>query len=121
MVVGAYGGITPEKRIPQLLTAVAAMGGDVPLHVLLVGQRATHYDVDAEIASLGLAGRVHIAGYVADEALPAHLAAADICWCLRWPSNREDVRVVDKMPRRRASDVDHRAGAASGGARARGE
>ncbi len=89
VVVGAYGGITPEKRIPQLLTAVAAMGGDVPLHVLLVGQRATHYDVDAEIASLGLAGRVHIAGYVADEALPAHLAAADICWCLRWPSNGE--------------------------------
>jgi glycosyltransferase involved in cell wall biosynthesis len=88
VVVGAYGGITPEKRIPQLLTAVAAAGGE-PIHVLLVGQRAAHYDVEADIARLGLAGRVHVAGYVPDEALPAHLAAADICWCLRWPSNGE--------------------------------
>jgi glycosyltransferase involved in cell wall biosynthesis len=32
---------------------------------------------------------VHIAGYVPDEALPAHLTAADICWCLRWPSSGE--------------------------------
>ena len=89
MVVGAYGGITPEKRIPQLLTAVAALGDAAALHVLLVGQRAAHYDVDADIARLGLAGRVHIAGYVADQALPAHLAAADVCWCLRWPSSGE--------------------------------
>ena len=89
VVVGAYGGITPEKRVPQLLTAVAGLGDAVPLHVLLVGQRAAHYDVDADIARLGLAERVHIAGYVPDPALPAHLAAADICWCLRWPSSGE--------------------------------
>ena len=89
VVVGAYGGITPEKRIPQLLEAVASLGEALPLHVLLVGQRAAHYDVDADIARLGLAGRVGIAGYVPDQALPAHLAAADICWCLRWPSNGE--------------------------------
>jgi glycosyltransferase involved in cell wall biosynthesis len=89
VVVGAYGGITPEKRIPQLLHAVAALGEAVLLHVLLVGQRAAHYDVDADIERLGLGGRVHIAGFVPDEALPAHLALADICWCLRWPSNGE--------------------------------
>jgi glycosyltransferase involved in cell wall biosynthesis len=89
VVVGAYGGITPEKRISPLLMAVAALGDAVPIHVLLVGQRAPHYDVDAEITRLGLTGRVHIAGYVPDQALPAHLAAADICWCPRWPSNGE--------------------------------
>jgi glycosyltransferase involved in cell wall biosynthesis len=89
VVIGAYGGITPEKRIPQLLTAVAASGDAAALQVLLVGQRAAHYDVDADIARLGLAGRVHVAGYVADEALPAHLAVADVCWCLRWPSSGE--------------------------------
>ena len=89
VVVGAFGGITPEKRIPQLLTAVASIGDDAALHVLLVGQRAAHYDVDSAIASLGLIGRVHVAGYVEDEALPAHLTAADVCWCLRWPSSGE--------------------------------
>jgi glycosyltransferase involved in cell wall biosynthesis len=89
VVVGAFGGITPEKRIPQLLNAVAALGEALPLHVLLVGQRAAHYDVDADIDRLQLSGRVHIAGYVRDEALPVHLAVADLCWCLRWPSNGE--------------------------------
>jgi glycosyltransferase involved in cell wall biosynthesis len=87
-VIGAFGGITPEKRIPELLEAVA----DAPrpdLHVLLVGQPAAHYDVTADIARRGLAARVHVAGYVADDQLQAYLAACDICWCLRWPSNGE--------------------------------
>ena len=30
-----------------------------------------------------------ITGYVPDEDLPAHLAAADVCICLRWPTARE--------------------------------
>lgn len=87
-VVGAFGGITPEKRIPQLLEAMAAQSRH-DIHALLVGQRAAHYDVQANIARLGLSGRVHLAGYVSDADLPAHLAACDLCWCLRWPSNGE--------------------------------
>jgi glycosyltransferase involved in cell wall biosynthesis len=87
VVAGAFGGITPEKRIPQLLEAAASPRRD--LHVLLVGSRAGHYDVDADVRRLGLEQRVHIAGYVPDSDLPAWLDAADICWCLRWPSNGE--------------------------------
>jgi glycosyltransferase involved in cell wall biosynthesis len=87
-VIGAFGGITPEKRIPELLAAVAASRRH-DAHVLLVGQRAAHYDVDADIARHGLAARVHVTGYVPDHQLSAYLAAADICWCLRWPSNGE--------------------------------
>ncbi|MEZ5284313.1 MAG: glycosyltransferase [Vicinamibacterales bacterium] len=79
---------SPEKRIPQLLEAVAA-GGHQGLHVLLVGPPAPHYDVAADVARLALHDRVHLTGYVPDEVLPAHLAAADICWCLRWLSNGE--------------------------------
>ncbi|MGE0464147.1 MAG: glycosyltransferase family 4 protein [Vicinamibacterales bacterium] len=89
-VIGAYGGITPEKRIPELLKAVAAQPPAMPpMHVLLVGQRAPHYDVDADVRTLGLEGRVHVAGYVPDAELPAWMAAADVCCCLRWPSNGE--------------------------------
>jgi glycosyltransferase involved in cell wall biosynthesis len=88
LLVGAFGGMTPEKRIPQLLDAMAAMP-ELPVHALLVGQRAAHYDVVADVARLGLEARVHIAGYVSDAELPAHLAACDVCWCLRWPSNGE--------------------------------
>jgi glycosyltransferase involved in cell wall biosynthesis len=88
LVVAAFGGITPEKRIPQLLDAMATRPPH-DMHALLVGQRAAHYDVEAEIARLGLQTRVHVAGYVSDADLPAYLAAADVCWCLRWPSNGE--------------------------------
>jgi glycosyltransferase involved in cell wall biosynthesis len=87
-VIGAFGGITPEKRIPQLLEAVAT-STDATLHVLLVGPRAAHYDVEADIQRHDLESRVHLAGYVADEALPMYLDACDVCWCLRWPSNGE--------------------------------
>jgi glycosyltransferase involved in cell wall biosynthesis len=87
-VIGAFGGLTPEKRIPQLLEAVAA-APHVNLHVLLVGPRAAHYDVEEDIRRHDLESRVHLAGYVADEELPMYLHACDVCWCLRWPSNGE--------------------------------
>ncbi len=35
------------------------------------------------------AARVHVTGFVPDAELPAHLAATDICTCLRWPTNGE--------------------------------
>ena len=40
-------------------------------------------------ARAGIADRVHVTGYVADEEVPRYLAEADICACLRWPTNRE--------------------------------
>jgi glycosyltransferase involved in cell wall biosynthesis len=90
LVIAAYGGITPEKRIPQLLQSVAALGDRTPpLRVLLVGAPAGHYDVEADARRLGLDKRLHVAGYVSDEDLPAYLDAADVACCLRWPTNRE--------------------------------
>jgi glycosyltransferase involved in cell wall biosynthesis len=90
VVIGAFGGVTPEKRIPQLLDALVRMEGRVSeLHLLLVGRPADHYDVRADIAAHHLDHRVHVAGHVADEDLPAHLAAVDACACLRWPTNHE--------------------------------
>ncbi len=90
VVVGAFGGVTPEKRLPQLLEAMAALAKEQPrLHLLVVGAPVAHYDVMADAASRGLAERVCVTGFVPDEELPAHMAAADICACLRWPTNGE--------------------------------
>jgi glycosyltransferase involved in cell wall biosynthesis len=90
VVIGAFGGVTPEKRIPQLLGALAQMGNRLSdVHLLLVGRLAEHYDVRADIATHKLDRRVHIAGHVADENLPAYLGAVDACACLRWPTNHE--------------------------------
>jgi glycosyltransferase involved in cell wall biosynthesis len=89
-VVAAFGGVTPEKRIDALLAAAAAVLPRRPdLRLLLVGQQAPHYDVDARVRALGLDGRVTLTGFVPDEELPGHLGAADIAVCLRWPTARE--------------------------------
>jgi glycosyltransferase involved in cell wall biosynthesis len=86
----AFGLVTQEKRIPQALRALAAVGKVAPdARLTLVGGTTDHYDVRAEAAALGIADRVDITGYVPDEDLPAHLAAADVCICLRWPTARE--------------------------------
>ncbi|HXG87815.1 MAG TPA: glycosyltransferase family 4 protein [Vicinamibacterales bacterium] len=90
IVLAAFGGVTPEKRISQLLRAVSAVAARHPrLHVLLVGATANHYDVMADARRNGVSDRVHVTGYVDDADLPGYLHAADICACLRWPSNRE--------------------------------
>lgn len=86
----AFGLVTPEKRIPQALRALAAILKVAPgARLSLVGETTDHYDVRAEADGLGIADRVDITGYVADEELPHHLAAADVCLCLRWPTARE--------------------------------
>ncbi|MGQ0733542.1 MAG: glycosyltransferase family 4 protein [Acidobacteriota bacterium] len=90
LLVAAFGGITPEKRIRTLFQAVSAMRDRLPtLRLMLVGSTVPHYDVLADISAWGLTDVVRLAGFVGDEDLPAYLLAADVCSCLRWPTNRE--------------------------------
>lgn len=90
IVLTAIGGVTPEKRLPQLIRALGAIALRHPrLHLMLVGSTASHYDAMADARVWDLADRVHVTGYVADEELGDYLLASDICACLRWPTNRE--------------------------------
>jgi glycosyltransferase involved in cell wall biosynthesis len=90
MVVGAFGGITAEKRIDVLLRALSACRARHPtLRLMLVGATVPHYDVHGEARRWGVSDYVHVTGYVADDQLPEYLLAADVCACLRWPTNRE--------------------------------
>jgi glycosyltransferase involved in cell wall biosynthesis len=70
------GTLQPRKNIPLLLEALARPGGpDVPL--ILVGGKGWMYEaIDERIGALGLAGRVHFAGYVDDDELPLWYNAA---------------------------------------------
>lgn len=89
-VFAAFGGITFEKRIPQVLRAFARALEVAPAaRLVLVGEARDHYDVAADLNALGIGGRVTIAGYVADEDLDGWIQAADLCLCLRWPTSRE--------------------------------
>ena len=91
VVFGVFGGLTPEKRIPQILEAFTAVLPYAPTaHLLLAGAEARHYDVAADVRGHGLESRVTITGYVdTDEALTACIAACDVSLNLRWPTARE--------------------------------
>lgn len=90
IVVGVLGGVTPEKRLPEILDALATLAPAQPhLHLLVVGAPAEHYDVAADAAAKGVAHRVHVTGYVPDGELGAYLGACDVAACLRWPTNFE--------------------------------
>lgn len=90
VVFGVFGGLTPEKRIGQVLAAFATV---IPYHpdarLLLVGAPVPHYDVHAEIAAHELAAHVIVTGFVDDERFTEYLSAADVSVNLRWPTARE--------------------------------
>jgi glycosyltransferase involved in cell wall biosynthesis len=85
------GGITPEKRMPQVLRALGATLAYAPsTRLLLAGGTAAHYDVRADIAAHGLDNHVIVTGYLESDAdLTDHLAASDVSLNLRWPTAGE--------------------------------
>lgn len=102
-VFGVFGGLTPEKRLPQILDAFHALLPYSPgAHLLLAGASASHYDLQADVLARGLSlrhvqdgtgqkdARVTVTGYIEDEqALTDTIAATDIALNLRWPTARE--------------------------------
>ena len=90
LVFAAFGKVTPEKRIDASLQALAALNAErVRAHLILVGETDDATALAARIDEAGLSGRVHVAGYVPDEAIGTYLGAADACLCLRWPTALE--------------------------------
>jgi glycosyltransferase involved in cell wall biosynthesis len=91
VLFGAFGALTPEKRIPQILDAFAALLPYAPYaRLLLAGAPAAHYDVARDVEARGLAPHVTLTGYVEDEReMTEMLASADVALNLRWPTARE--------------------------------
>ena len=90
ILYAAFGKVAPEKRIAQILRAIAeAEVGPAPVHLLLCGEPVDHYDASADAERLGIRDRVTITGYIETSEMPEYIAAADVCLCLRWPSARE--------------------------------
>jgi glycosyltransferase involved in cell wall biosynthesis len=90
-VFGCFGGLTPDKRLPQILDAFAATLPYAPsARLLLAGATAEHYDVGADVARRGLAAHTILTGYLdSDESLTDCIAASDVSLNLRWPTARE--------------------------------
>jgi glycosyltransferase involved in cell wall biosynthesis len=91
IVFGVFGGLTPEKRIPQILDALAAILPYAPAaHLLLSGAAAQHFDAAEAVRARGLGAHVTMTGYLPDDReLNDHMAACDVSINLRWPTARE--------------------------------
>jgi glycosyltransferase involved in cell wall biosynthesis len=90
-VFGCFGGLTPDKRLSQVLDAFAAIRPHVPsAHLLLAGSVPAAFDVRPRIDALGLRDCCTLTGYLAtDEELTGCVVAADVALSLRWPTARE--------------------------------
>ncbi len=91
VLIGAFGGLTQEKRLTQILDALVAIEPYAPSSRLILGGLvAPYFDVTAEIHRRRLQHRVLVTGYLASDAdLTDHLAACDISLNLRWPTAGE--------------------------------
>ena len=91
IVFGAFGGLTLDKRLPQILAAFADTRRFAPTaHLLFAGAMSPLYDLQAEIRRQNLDACTTITGYLAQEDdLTACIAAADVALNLRWPTARE--------------------------------
>ena len=86
VVFGVFGGLTPEKRLPQILEAFRAVRDYAPdARLLLGGAEASHFSLDPFRAADG----VFVTGYIEDAELTDHIAAVDVSVNLRWPTARE--------------------------------
>jgi glycosyltransferase involved in cell wall biosynthesis len=73
-----------------MLRALATIRGVVPgVRLRLVGDVAPYYDVAADARGHGVEDLVTITGWTDDDAFDREIRAADVCLCLRWPTNRE--------------------------------
>src|SRR5258708_3344957 len=90
IVFAAFGKVTPEKRIAPIARALARLVADgIDARLLLVGDASEYLALPDVLARSGVAARVQITGHVANADVASHLAAADACLCLRWPTTGE--------------------------------
>jgi glycosyltransferase involved in cell wall biosynthesis len=90
VLFAAFGKMTAEKRIEVILRAFETMAGERgDVHLLLAGDTSECAAINAARFSAPLSARVHVAGYIPDQAIGEYLAASDACLCLRWPTALE--------------------------------
>ena len=97
-VVGSFGFLNANKRIPQLLEAFALLRRRSPnARLLLVGPEAPGLHLEERIERLGLADAVERHGYVDEQRFWSLLAATDVCVSLRFPTMGETSAGVIRM------------------------
>jgi glycosyltransferase involved in cell wall biosynthesis len=91
VLFGCFGGLSPEKRVPEILRAFAWLRARTPgVHLLLAGGSPDPGALLAEVRQLGLESSTTLTGYLdRGDDLDACIAATDVALTLRWPTARE--------------------------------
>ena len=90
MVFAVFGKVTAQKRIGAILRALGSLVRDGrPAYLLLAGDASEYSRLNAEVSEHGVATHLRIVGYLDNGEIDVHLAAADACLCLRWPTAQE--------------------------------
>ncbi|MDH3404648.1 MAG: glycosyltransferase [Acidobacteriota bacterium] len=87
-LLGSFGFQTPIKRTDVVVGALARpeLAG---VHLLIAGELSPALDVVAQARELGVARRVHVAGFLPYDEFEAAIAACDLCVNLRYPTAGE--------------------------------
>src|SRR5690348_7558562 len=89
-LIGCFGYLNMNKRIPELLEAFAAFRRERPgARLLLVGAAGERFDVQRRLERLGLTEGVTRLDYVPEEGLWSLMAACDVLVNLRYPTMGE--------------------------------
>jgi glycosyltransferase involved in cell wall biosynthesis len=89
-LIGCFGFLNMNKRIPQLLEAFAAFHRTRPgARLLLVGAAGERFDVGRRLERLGLTEGVERLDYVPEERMWSLMAACDVLVSLRYPTMGE--------------------------------
>jgi len=89
-LIGCFGFLNMNKRIPQLLEAFAALRRERPgARLLLVGAAGERFDVGRRLERLGLTEGVDRLDYVPEERMWSLMAACDVLVNLRYPTMGE--------------------------------
>ena len=89
-LIGCFGFLNMNKRIPQLLEAFAALRRERPgARLLLVGAAGERFDVERRLERLGIVDGVERLDYVPEERMWSLMAACDVLVNLRYPTMGE--------------------------------
>src|SRR5581483_727390 len=89
-LIGCFGFLNMNKRIPELLRAFAAFRRDRPgARLLLAGAAGERFDVTRRLERLGLTEGVERLDYVPEERMWSLMAACDVLVNLRYPTMGE--------------------------------
>jgi glycosyltransferase involved in cell wall biosynthesis len=89
-LVGCFGYLNMNKRVPELLRAFASLRRERPgARLLLVGAAGERFDVERRLERLGLTDGVVRMDYVPEERVWSLMAACDVLVNLRYPTMGE--------------------------------